>query len=175
MFLNSLKVLEKYWIPLSGLEKSSKFNTLSTPHCFLWKRGYYMAACRYQIPQRLLKNISRVSAANEWNIFSTREAIIGSNHQATARKMVTIRDNEKLKTIHTGCGTWCCDRCYLKKIGFHNCNRLRNRYTCQKIQTSETKLQFSQRCTVIKNLFSIEKYSAQNDTWSHALNVITYM
>ena len=100
---------------------------------------------------------------------------IGSNHQATARKTVTIRDNEKLKTIHTGCGTWCCDRCYLKKIGFHNCNRLRNRYTCQKIQTSETKLQFSQRCTVIKNLFSIKKYSVQNDTWLHALNVITYM
>ena len=74
MFLNSLKVLEKYWIPLSGLEKSSKLiYTLSTPHCFLWNRGYYMAAWRYEIPLRLLKNISRVSAANEWNIFSTRE------------------------------------------------------------------------------------------------------
>ena len=53
MFLNSLKVLEKYWIPLSSLEKSSKFNTLSTPHCFLWNRGYYMAAWRYEIPLRL--------------------------------------------------------------------------------------------------------------------------
>ena len=34
--LNSLKVFEKYWIPLLGLQKSLKFNTLSTPHCFLW-------------------------------------------------------------------------------------------------------------------------------------------
>ena len=32
-------------------------------------RGYYMAARRYEISLRVLKNISRVSAANEWNIF----------------------------------------------------------------------------------------------------------
>ena len=32
-------------------------------------RGYYMAARRYEIYLRVLKNISRVSAANEWNIF----------------------------------------------------------------------------------------------------------
>ena len=35
-------------------------------------RGYYMAARRYEISLRVLKNISRVSAANEWNIFNTR-------------------------------------------------------------------------------------------------------
>ena len=35
-------------------------------------RGYYMAVQRYQISLWVLKNISRVSAANEWNIFSTR-------------------------------------------------------------------------------------------------------
>ena len=34
--LNLLKVFEKYWIPLLGLQKSLKFNTLSAPHCFLW-------------------------------------------------------------------------------------------------------------------------------------------
>ena len=38
-------------------------------------RGYYMAARRYEIFLRVLENISRVSAANEWNIFSTRENI----------------------------------------------------------------------------------------------------
>ena len=32
-------------------------------------RGYYMAERRYEISLRVLKNISRVSAANEWNIF----------------------------------------------------------------------------------------------------------
>ena len=32
-------------------------------------RGYYMAARRYEISLLVLKNISRVSAANEWNIF----------------------------------------------------------------------------------------------------------
>ena len=36
-------------------------------------RGYYMAARRYQISLWVLKNISRVSAANEWNIFSTHQ------------------------------------------------------------------------------------------------------
>ena len=37
-------------------------------------RGYCMAAQRYEISlSRVLKNISRVSAANEWNIFSTLE------------------------------------------------------------------------------------------------------
>ena len=36
-------------------------------------RAYYMAARRYEISLRMLKNISRVSAANKWNIFSTRE------------------------------------------------------------------------------------------------------
>ena len=35
--------------------------------------GYYMAARRYEISLRVLKNISRVSAANGWNIFSTQE------------------------------------------------------------------------------------------------------
>ena len=36
-------------------------------------RGYYTAAWRYKISLRVLKKISRVSAAYEWNIFSTRE------------------------------------------------------------------------------------------------------
>ena len=36
-------------------------------------RGYHMAVRRYEISIRVLKNISRVSAAKEWNIFSTRE------------------------------------------------------------------------------------------------------
>ena len=37
------------------------------------QRGYYLAARRYEISLRMLKNISRVSVRNEWNIFSTRE------------------------------------------------------------------------------------------------------
>ena len=39
----------------------------------LINRGYYMATWRYEISLRVSKNISWVSAANEWNIFSTRE------------------------------------------------------------------------------------------------------
>ena len=40
-----------------------------------WRRNreYYMATRRYEISLRVLKNISQVSAANEWNIFSRRE------------------------------------------------------------------------------------------------------
>ena len=36
-------------------------------------RGYCMVAWRYEISLRVLKHISRVSAASEWKIFSTRE------------------------------------------------------------------------------------------------------
>ena len=32
-----------------------------------------MAAPRYEISLQVLKNISRLSAVNEWNIFSTQE------------------------------------------------------------------------------------------------------
>ena len=38
-------------------------------------RGYYMAARRCEISLRVLKNISRVSAANEWSIFNTRRCV----------------------------------------------------------------------------------------------------
>ena len=44
------------------------FNLRLMPSCFVY-RGYYMAARRYKIYFRVLKNISRVNAANEWNIF----------------------------------------------------------------------------------------------------------
>ena len=40
---------------------------------YIINRGYYMAARTYEISLRVLKNISRVSSANEWNIFSLRE------------------------------------------------------------------------------------------------------
>ena len=36
-------------------------------------RGYYMAARRYKISLRVLKNISLVCCAHLWNIFSTQE------------------------------------------------------------------------------------------------------
>ena len=40
------------------------------------KKRYYMAARRYEISLRVLKNYSRVTAANEWNIFfNTRRKI----------------------------------------------------------------------------------------------------
>ena len=36
-------------------------------------RGYYMATRRYEISLQVFKNISWVSPANEWSIFSTQE------------------------------------------------------------------------------------------------------
>ena len=42
----------------------------------MWRyRGYYMVAWGYEISLQVLKNISRVSAANEWDIFNTRREI----------------------------------------------------------------------------------------------------
>ena len=40
------------------------------------RRGYYRAARRYEISLRVLKNISQVSTANEWNIFNTRREVL---------------------------------------------------------------------------------------------------
>ena len=45
-------------------------------------RGYYMAVKRYEISLQVLKNVSRVSAANEWNIFEheKRKFVSTSGH-----------------------------------------------------------------------------------------------
>ena len=52
---------------------------ISIPKVFMAEyvahRGYYMAVRKYQISLRVLKNISRVSVANERNIFNTRKEI----------------------------------------------------------------------------------------------------
>ena len=52
--------------------EAKKGQDISSLSCEI-NRGYYMAARRYEISLRVLKNISRVSAANERTIFSTRE------------------------------------------------------------------------------------------------------
>ena len=60
-------------------------------HCKCWcnsrcsnmmHRGYYMAARRYEISLRVLKNILRVSAVNEWNFFQheKRNFVSPSSH-----------------------------------------------------------------------------------------------
>ena len=62
-------------------------------------RGYYMAARRYEISLLVLKNISRVSAANEWNIFfNTRREI--SYLQATINT-VTLKIKVHLSPLVT--------------------------------------------------------------------------
>ena len=48
-----------------------------------WRnRGYYMAAQKYKIFLQVLKNLSRVSRANEWNIFQheKRNFVSPSDH-----------------------------------------------------------------------------------------------
>ena len=62
-------------------------------------RGYYMAARRYEISLLVLKNNSRVSAANEWNIFfNTRREI--SYLQATINT-VTLKIKVHLSPLVT--------------------------------------------------------------------------
>ena len=60
-------------------------------------RGYYMAARRYEISLRVLKNISRVSAANEWNIFQheKRNFVSPSDHVIffLLYKILTMQQN----------------------------------------------------------------------------------
>ena len=63
-------------------------------------RGYYMTARRYEISLRVLKNISRVSAANEWNIFSTREYMRKSCYTVNSPW-----PNNSLRRITL---VWCC-------------------------------------------------------------------
>ena len=53
--------------------RSSKWYPLSLLIFVVINRGCYIAARSYEISLQVLTNISQVSAANEWNIFSTRE------------------------------------------------------------------------------------------------------
>ena len=55
-----------------------------------------MAARRYEISLRVLKNISRVSAANEWNIFSTRETMDGEECIMSWKKMIMLAQDSGL-------------------------------------------------------------------------------
>ena len=53
-------------------EICSEFWNLHIPKLII-NRGYYMPTQRYEISLRVLKNISRASAANKWNIFNMRK------------------------------------------------------------------------------------------------------
>ena len=53
--LNSVKVLEKYWISFLRLEKTLKFNTFFTPHHFLWKLLDYFAVENLAYPRFTVK------------------------------------------------------------------------------------------------------------------------
>ena len=66
LFIPSFNVLSHYFYVSHSLVVDSTV-------WILINRGYYMAARKYEISLRVLKNISRVSTANEWNIFSTGE------------------------------------------------------------------------------------------------------
>ena len=51
---------------MQWLQKISKNNRYHS----VINRGYYMATRRYEIVLRVLKNISKVSKVNEWNILN---------------------------------------------------------------------------------------------------------
>ena len=55
-----------------------------------------MAARRYEISLWVLKNISRVSAANEWNIFSTWETMDGEECIMSWKKMIMLAQDSGL-------------------------------------------------------------------------------
>ena len=65
----------------AALIKFPKCNAYLSNYCnlqlksllYLGHREYYMAARRYEISLQVLRNISQVSAANEWNIFFQHE------------------------------------------------------------------------------------------------------
>ena len=57
-------------------------------------RGYYMAAQRYEISLRVLKNISQVSAVNGWNIFSTQKEKIRISKRPCNVIFIIINTNE---------------------------------------------------------------------------------
>ena len=67
-------LVKNWWLKYKGMKYSSlqHFHKIKSLVMSI-NRGYYMAVRRYEISLRVLKNISRVSAANKWNIFSTRE------------------------------------------------------------------------------------------------------
>ena len=81
------------WKTYTALKTAMSF-ILIGPLKLLWYREYYTATRRFDISLRVLKNILRVSAANEWNIFfNTRREI--SHLQATMKcSIYYINTNE---------------------------------------------------------------------------------
>ena len=57
--------IEPQHISVTSRTNMRLINMLWPKHYYVVHRGYYMAARRYEISLRVLKNISRVSAANE--------------------------------------------------------------------------------------------------------------
>ena len=100
--------------------KLSKWNGLVV-HWLLYNKiiiEHYIAAWRYEISLRVLKNISRVSAANEWDIFSTLEEkfvslcghLISSISYDVRRLMIWATHNHTLFLNH-----WCIRELLQKK------------------------------------------------------------
>ena len=61
------------WLVLVSYDVITSTSLFKFPIIFSIHRGYYMAVLRYEIYLRVLKNISRVSAAKEWNILFQHE------------------------------------------------------------------------------------------------------
>ena len=75
MFMPISTYLSHFFFLLDSLRRLHLIFVLNAVYLELpsINRGYYMAARRYEISLRVLKNISRVRCAHSWNIFSTRE------------------------------------------------------------------------------------------------------
>ena len=71
-----------------------------------------MAARRYEISLRVLKNNSRGSAANEWNIFSTREERFHISKRPCNILCIIIINTNELSNHFTLIVFWC-ERCGL--------------------------------------------------------------
>ena len=88
-FINVLLPFKRRCFPLKDSSFTFKFGLLYGDHHVRYEqskqlernRGYYMAAQRYEISLRVLKNISRLSAANKWNIqHKKRNFVSPSDH-----------------------------------------------------------------------------------------------
>ena len=73
-------------------------------------RWCYMAAWKYKISLRVLKTISQVRAANEWNIFLTQEEKFCIS-KWSCNVLLIIETPMKYKTISLSYTFSCCTRC----------------------------------------------------------------
>ena len=97
-----------FWVRLT--ESKQNTQVCNSSKCY-WYRRYYMKVLRYEISLRLLKNISRVRAGNERNIFEyEKRNFLSSNGHVMFYSLYKHQWNTSLLRSRSWGVAWKCGR-----------------------------------------------------------------